>query len=260
MLAATAQFEKNFDRSVARVKKRLDAYLRDPSDEENVHDMRTSLRRFEAAFSLLPKKARKRSRKWAEACKAFFRANSLVRDLDIIRAKIMALGGRQFVEAIEAKRRNALAHALALARTVESMLPAPGAKSIGKEELANRMDKVASRLVRAVKEHLPVVVMDSSKKEELHELRKDMKKLRYVLEILPASYRKRHGTAATQIIGGGNKGALARLKELQAILGSIRDCDITLDYLQEVKGAQIILQKEKVERDLLYKKFTETIS
>lgn len=258
-MPAAAQFEKNFDRSLARVKKRLDAYLRDPSDEKNVHNIRTSLRRFEAAFSLLPKKTRKRNKKWADACKVFFRANSRVRDLDIVRTKVMALGGSQFVEAIEAKRKTALPHALALARSVEGMLPAPGAKSIDEEDLVNRMDKVASRLARAVKEHLPVVLRDSNKKGELHELRKDMKKLRYVLEILPASHRKRHDKAATQIIGRGKKGAMTRLEELQGILGSIRDCDITLDYLQEVKGAEKILQKEKAQRDTLYKKFTESM-
>jgi CHAD domain-containing protein len=258
-MPAAVQFEKNFGTSMARVKKRLDTYLRDPNDEDNVHDMRTSLRRFEAAFSLLPKKARKRNRKWAGACKVFFRANSRVRDLDIVRTKVMTLGGRQFVEAIEAKRKTALAHALTLARSVEKMPPAPGAKNIDDEEFANRMDKVANRLVSTVKDRLPVVLTDSSKKEELHELRKDMKKLRYVLEILPASHRKRHGRAATRIIGGGKKSAMLRLKELQGILGSIRDCDITLDYIQEVEGAEAILQKEKDQRDTLYKKFIETM-
>lgn len=253
-----AQFAKNFDASAARVKKRLDAYLRDPGDEENVHDMRTSLRRLEAAFSLLPKKARKRNKKQADAYKAFFRANSRMRDLDIVRARVTALGDGQFVDAIAAKRKAALGRALALARSVEKA-PAAGTKGIDEGELAARMDKVARRLVRAIEKRLPVVAGDSSKKEELHELRKDMKKLRYVLDILPASRRKKHGKAAAGVIGSG-KDAMSRLKELQGTLGLIRDCDITLEYLQGVKGAEAIFQKEKGERDVLYEKFTKTIS
>jgi CHAD domain-containing protein len=249
-MPAAAQFAKNFDASAARVKKRLDAYLRDPGDEENVHDMRTSLRRLEAAFSLLPKKARRKNRKQADAFKAFFRANSRVRDLDIVMARVTALGGGpQFVDAIAARRKAVLGRALALARSVEKKaLPAAGAMGIIDEgELAERMDKVARRLVRAIEKRLPVVAGDSSEKEKLHELRKDMKKLRYVLEIFPASRRKKHGRAAA----GG---------ELQGTLGLIRDCDITLEYLQGVKGAEAILQKEKGERDALYEKFTKTIS
>ncbi|AIC16340.1 CHAD domain-containing protein [Nitrososphaera viennensis] len=268
-----AQFAKNFETSGVRVKKRLAAYLRDPGDEENVHSMRTSLRRLEAAFSLLPKKERKRNRKQADACKAFFRANSRVRDLDIVRARITALGGGPFVvDAIAGRRKAALGRALALARSVEKkkmmMLPAAAsAKNIDGDKLAGRMDKVAGRLVFAIEARLPVVVGDSSKKEELHELRKDMKKLRYVLEILPAGRRKKYGRAIARVAGGSSgsnsrsrRNAMAMLKELQGTLGLIRDCDITIEYLQNAKGAEAILQKEKDERDALYEKFTRMVS
>nr|WP_294805553.1 CHAD domain-containing protein [uncultured Nitrososphaera sp.] len=254
------QFAKNLKTSAARVKKRLAAYLDDPGDEENVHAMRTSLRRLEAALSLLPKKERKRNRKRADACKAFFRANSRVRDLDIVRARVTALGGeQQFVSAVAGRRKAALGWALALARSVEKNKTV-AAKNIDGDELAARMDKVAGRLTLSIKERLPVVAGDGSKKEELHELRKDMKKLRYVLEILPAGRRKKHGRQVAQAVGGNSKSAVARLKELQAMLGQIHDCDITIEYLQGVKGAEAMLQKEKSERDALYEKFTKTIS
>ncbi|AIF82137.1 hypothetical protein NTE_00053 [Candidatus Nitrososphaera evergladensis SR1] len=267
----TTQFEKNFEASSARVKKRLAAYLRDPEDGKNVHAMRTSLRRLEAAFLLLPKKERKRNKKQADACKAFFRANSRVRDLDIISAKITALGGDPFVDAIAGKRKAALVHALALARSLEKnkMPLAANAikkkKSIDGDKLAARMDKVAGRLVCAIEERLPVVVGDSSKKEELHGLRKDLKKLRYMLEILPAGRRKKYERAVAKVVVGGsnsNSGSnnvMARLKELQGTLGLVRDCDITIEYLQRVKGAGAVLQKGKDERDALYEKFAKNM-
>jgi CHAD domain-containing protein len=255
------QFAKNLETSAARVKKRLAAYLDDPGDEENVHSMRTSLRRLEAALSLLPKKERKRNRKRADACKAFFCANSRVRDLDIVRARVAALGGeqQQFVSEVAGRRKAALGRALALARSVKKNKTV-AAKNIDVDELAARMDKVAGRLTLSIKERLPVVAGDGSKKEELHELRKDMKKLRYVLEILPAGRRKKHGRQVAQAVGGNSKSAVARLKELQAMLGQIHDCDITIEYLQGVKGTEAMLQKEKSERDALYEKFTKTVS
>ncbi|MEO9363786.1 MAG: CHAD domain-containing protein [Nitrososphaera sp.] len=256
-----AQFAKNFKASAARVKKRLAAYLDDPGDEENVHAMRTSLRRLEAALSLLPKKERKKNKEQANAYRAFFRANSRVRDLDIVRARVAALGGERFVSAVAGRRKVALGRALAMARSVEknnNKMQAVSAKNIDGDELAARMDKVAGRLVRAIEERLPVVAGDGSKKEELHELRKDMKKLRYVLEVLPSGRRKKHGKEVARVIGG--RSAIARLKELQAMLGQIRDCDITIEYLQGITGAEAILQKEEDERNALYEKFAKMVA
>ena len=247
-----AQFARNFNANSARVKKRLAAYLKSPEDGESVHDMRTSLRRMEAAFSLMPKKQRKRNRRQIDAHKAFFRANSAVRDLDVIRSRIAFAGNSSLDAAIASKRRVALDRALALARSLEK-LPAADIKGIEGKKLEARMDKVAARLIGSVEERLPEVAGDSRKKKELHELRKDLKKLRYVLEILPQARREMYGKKLTKIVGG--RGAEARLKELQSLLGLIHDCDITIEHLRGKKGAEGILERENAERDALFKKF-----
>jgi CHAD domain-containing protein len=243
------QYAGALERNAGRVGKRLEAYLLDPEDEENVHDVRTSLRRLEAAFSLMPKKTRRKNRAQIRAYKEFFRANSRVRDCDIIRGK---LGGALAARGIERKRKAALKRALELARKVQE-LPALDARVDGKK-LDARADKVAGRLLNSIKGRLPLALADARKKEELHELRKDLKKLRYVLETLPAGIkRSRHEERLAGLIGPGSA---ARLKELQDLTGEIHDCDIAIDYLKSArKGGGEILQKQMAERDALYEKF-----
>jgi hypothetical protein len=60
------------EKSAGKVGGRVSAYLQNPDDGEGVHDVRTSLRRLEAAFSLMPKKARRKNRAQIKAYKAFF--------------------------------------------------------------------------------------------------------------------------------------------------------------------------------------------
>jgi CHAD domain-containing protein len=251
-----AQFARDFDAGAARVKRRLAAYLKDPENGGSVHDTRTSLRRLEAAFSLMPKKQRRKNRRQMDAHKEFFRANSRVRDLDIIRSRIAFAGNESFDPAIAKKRKAALGRALALARLLQK-LPAANAKNIDNKKLAARMDKVAGRLLDSAEQRLPVVAKDSKKKKELHELRKDLKKLRYVLEILPPARREKYGKKLTKIVGGAD--ATSRLKELQGLLGLIHDCDITIEYLRGKREAAEILQRKNAERDVLFKKFAATV-
>ena len=92
--ALSTFFEVKFHQNFQRVVKRLKIYLADPNNEKNVHDVRTSLRRLDTFYSLLPKKLRKRNRKQIEKYKEFFRANSKIRDLDIIRNKGCCVGKR----------------------------------------------------------------------------------------------------------------------------------------------------------------------
>lgn len=259
-----AALEKNLD----RVGRRLAAYLRDPADEENVHDMRTSLRRLEATFALLPKKLRQKNEKQIRAYKEFFRANSEVRDCDIIRTRIEAAFidkgefERLFAPALDRRRKMASAKALKLAQSIENDVQpvdlgvSSRKKSTivdGKKKLDRRAEKVVRRLAKKAAGRLPVVLADSDEKEELHRLRKDLKKLRYVLEMAPASQKK----AADRILGPGIAG---RLKELQDALGAIHDCDITIDYLKKAvrrKAVAELLQQELAKRDQLFEKFAK---
>src|SRR5262249_33796664 len=80
--------QKKLKKRQTRLAARIEQYVQNPEDQDAVHDVRTTLRRLEAAFSLLPKKSRRAIAKYLKNCRKFFRANSKARDYDVIRARI----------------------------------------------------------------------------------------------------------------------------------------------------------------------------
>lgn len=259
-MGSAALFAKQFEKSARRVKKRLAQYMAEPESEEKVHDVRTSLRRLEASFLLMPKRFRKRNRRQMDAHKQFFRANSRVRDYDIIRGRISARAQGELLARLatdlDKKRKAAVSRALGIARLVERM-PAVSLKGLKDDELESRMDEVAGRLARKARDGLPAAVADRNAVEELHQLRKDLKKLRYVLEVMPAGLKKPYEKKMAKMLKV--KGPVTpRLKELQDELGAIHDIDITMQYLaslrQETAG---LIEGEKAKRDRLFAGFAE---
>jgi CHAD domain-containing protein len=244
-------------KNARRVDRRLDEYLKDPESEQSVHDIRTSLRRLQASFSLMPRKARKENARQIKACKDFFSANSKVRDCDIIRGRLAADGNfAALAPSLDRRRKAGLARALRLAKAMEKMPPVT-CNADGKK-LDKRIDRVAGRLVKRIEERVPVAAGDGSKKEELHELRKDLKKLRYVLEIVPAGHKRAHEKRLSSAIGA-KRGVMPRLEELQDVLGAVHDADITIDFLKgsRRKEARALLQKEIAARDAAFQKFAK---
>jgi CHAD domain-containing protein len=247
-----AFYKQRFRQNVRRVGRRLDAYLADHGTENSIHDVRTSIRRLDVSFSLLPKKLRKRKNRQIKKYRKFFKANSNARDLDIIRGKIAALaegapGAEKLLGQLQKKRKAELGRAGKLGRALKKMQPVQlDSSSIPVGKLESRIDRAAGKLGVKINEAFPVVLSDSSKVEELHRLRKDCKKLRYILEMVPPAGRKKYERAVSL--------ALA-LEELQDLLGAIRDSDITIEYLQgsRTKVARELAAREAGNRDRLYR-------
>jgi CHAD domain-containing protein len=248
-----AFYKQRFRQNVRRVGRRLDAYLADHGTENSIHDVRTSIRRLDVSFSLLPKKLRKRKNRQIKKYRKFFKANSNARDLDIIRGKIAALaegapGAEKLLGQLQKKRKAELGRAGKLGRSLKKMQPVQldSSSSIPAGKLESRIDRAAGKLGVKINEAFPVVLSDSSKVEELHRLRKDCKKLRYILEMVPPAGRKKYERAVSL--------ALA-LEELQDLLGAIRDSDITIEYLQgsRTKVARELAAREAGNRDRLYR-------
>lgn len=242
-----AFYKQRFRQNVRRVGRRLDAYLADQGTENSIHDVRTSIRRLDVSFSLLPKKLRKRKNRQIKKYRKFFKANSNVRDLDIIRGKIAALaegapGAEKLLGQLQKKKKAELGRALKKMQPVQL----DSSSSIPAGKLESRIDRAAGKLGVKINEAFPVVLSDSSKVEELHRLRKDCKKLRYILEMVPPAGRKKYERAVSL--------ALA-LEELQDMLGAIRDSDITIEYLQgsRTKIAGELAAREAGNRDRLYR-------
>lgn len=236
--------ERKFRQNLRHMNRRLRAYLADPENEKNIHDIRTSIRRLDAAFSLLPKKIRRRHLGKLEEYRQFLKASGKARDCDIIAGRIAAFADLD-VSDLQKRKRAELARATALARSLKKLRPiTPAAPD------DERIEKVVSRLVERIGETLPEVLSDSSKVEELHEVRKSFRRLRYIFEMAPAGGRKKHLKNAAKVVGRE-----VDLKELQALLGLIHDSDVTIEYLRGRPDATHILNKEIAVRRQLYKKF-----
>ena len=239
--------------SLQRVNNRIKKYLKDPK-AKNIHDLRTSIRRLDAAYSTLPKKYRTGSSMstYILSCKELFKINSEIRDLDIIYEKLQKYppndNRNKIIDSLKETRVTKLEYAkniaLALNNTDASKLL--DEIKVTQKELEKRYNKIVANLISKIETNFPIVITDSTKIEELHDLRKACKKLRYMLELLPIE----------------NKKALEMRKTLQKIqdsLGMIHDYDFTINHLelneQPSNEVREIVNSEMQERKLNYERF-----
>jgi CHAD domain-containing protein len=246
-------FLTKLSENLQRVHNRVNKYLKDPNAKQ-IHDVRTASRRLDATFLILPKKYRNGSplSEYVLKCKEFFKINSDIRDYDIIYAKLQKYPSNaqrdSVIETLRATRDASLERAKSIAGSLESTDTSKIIDRIGvtEKDLQKRFDKILARLISNIESTFPVVLTDSLKIEELHDLRISCKKLRYLLELLPDE----------------NQGALKTrktLQKLQDILGAIHDYDFTTDYLsslgQSSKEIQEIINSENEERRLKFDEF-----
>jgi CHAD domain-containing protein len=239
--------------NIQKVSNRINKYLKDPK-AKNIHDIRTSIRRLNAAYSTLPKKYRTGSSMSAYilSCKELFKINSEIRDLDIIYEKLQKYppndNRNKIIDALKGTRVTKLEYAkntaLVLNNTDVSKLL--DEIMVTQKELEKRYNKIVANLISKIETNFPIVITDSTKIEELHDLRKACKKLRYMLELLPIE----------------NKKALEMRKTLQKIqdsLGMIHDYDFTINHLelneQPSNEVREIVNNERQERKLNYERF-----
>ena len=109
------------------------------------------------------------------------------------------------------------------------------------KKIDSKYDRTVLSLIEDFKNHIPIVVSDESNVNELHAMRKILKKLRYVLELdQENSYHS----------------LVLKIKQLQQILGNIHDCDIFIGYFEdnadEIPGMPGTLQDEKAKRHASY--------
>ena len=246
-------FLTKLSENLRKVHNRINKYLKDPN-EKQIHDVRTAIRRLDATFLILPKKYRNGSplSEYVLKCKEFFKVNSEIRDYDIIYGKLQKYPSNaqrdSVIETLRATRDASLEHAKSIAGSLKSTDTSKIIDKIGvtEKDLQKRFDKILARLISNIESTFPVVLSDSLKIEELHDLRISCKKLRYLLELLPDE----------------NQGALKTsktLQKLQDILGAIHDYDFTTDYLsslgQSSKEIQEIINCENEERRLKFDEF-----
>jgi CHAD domain-containing protein len=226
------EFVNICERNISRVSNKLDDYIT-RQDEKNIHDIRTSVRRLDACYQTLPKKLRKRKqmKKFVKKSKDLFKINSQVRDFDIIteltEKNNTEHGSRnRVVLNFENRRAQKLENAKVIAVGLRKIpLPKIKKESVPKAKLTKRFNKLINKFEGKIQLNLPLVTTDPDKVAELHELRKDCKKLRYLLELVS------HDKSSDNIIPKMEE----ELQNMQDLLGAIHDCDATITYLKRQK-------------------------
>ena len=243
----------NFVHNIHKVDGRLDDYLADPN-ENNIHNIRTSIRRLESAFLACPKQMRKKKMsQFVKESKRLFKANSEIRDFDIILEKVSQEGQmdelqiESFEKGIEKIRGQSLEKAVSIAHNLRKLdVPHINIYNSGYdlELLQNKLmfqyNRVVLEYLLGIEKNIPIVINDSYRVEELHQVRKDSKKLRYLFELLLTERDKDKDNIdksnENKINNYSNNqniwNQIELLKKMQDMLGNIHDYDMTIAYLK----------------------------
>ena len=242
--------------NLRRFDSKTNSYIKN-SNEKNIHDVRTSVRRFNAAFLVLPKRYRKGCllSDYNQLANKFFKVNSELRDMDIIQEKLNAYPQTDqrniVIDLLKKNRQSNLEGAKSIALSLRNMHSNKilDKMDITEKELQKRYNKLLFELISKIETNFLIVITDTLKIKELHELRKDCKKLKYILELLVKDNNNKNNIAT---------GLIKTLQNIQDILGNIRDYDITIDYLKKLepnKEIQEIVNNEIEQRRLKYEEF-----
>lgn len=239
--------------SIERLNSRTKAYIKNPNDK-HIHDVRTSVRRFNATFLSLPKKYRTGPillLEYNQITNKFFKVNSKIRDYDIIVQKLnnytQSSQRDLVIDSIKKDRQLNLEKAKTIAITLKDLgsNKVIDKMNITEKELQKRYNKVISSFISKIELNFPIVITNALKIEELHQLRKDCKKMRYMLELLPEE-----NTDAIEL--------KKIFEKIQDHLGCIHDFDITIYYLRSLepnREIQEIINTETENRRLKYAEF-----
>jgi CHAD domain-containing protein len=253
-LAAVQSFPERHRATIKSLGKRLEAFLDDPN-EENLHDLRISIRRADASVSALRKgfRERRKTKRLLNELESLMRRSAKVRDLDTVRARLLGYPANsvpnRLLRRIEKSRARLLRSTTALAASTHKLSSLrPDAKDVRDEkEVRKRLNNVVKKLRTRVNLMLPLVLTEPEKTKELHSLRKDCKRLRYTLELMPVDQE--------------NSELIKALTSWQDLLGEIRDGDVTISYLEGLErsvAVDEILRSESTRRRHDYQKFAGT--
>ena len=239
-------FRKRFKKYLDNFYKELSEYISDPN-EENIHDIRTSIRRLEAVYRIAPKNIRKikQIKNYVNLAKKLFKFNAKIRDLDITCKKFETRypnNTKSLVLNLKNSRVELIQKANKLALEIyRENIPKIPKLDLKGSKLKKRYDEVLDEVEFQIQKNTIIVLEDEGKLEELHMLRKDFKKLRYSIELISKE-----------------SPGIKKLKNFQDALGEIHDCDIIIDCLKRLgqdPNYNEIIEAENLERGKKYQEF-----
>jgi len=250
-LITPRSYTESLSKSEKIVSDKVRAYLKDPN-EENVHDLRTSIRRLLTTANILPKKIRgqKESKKYLENYERLLKLNAKVRDIDIVLSKLPHHGDdpkyAKLAKQLNAKRESSIDRAKRFASSLKDERALPvHTNDLSGPQIQYRFKKTARTLTKRLKKGLRVVKQEPKNLDELHKLREDSRRLRFTLEM--------DDTPETSKL-------LPVLETWQDVLGKIRDSDIFITQFQGEKDypkIREVLEQEKSGRNENYERFLE---
>jgi CHAD domain-containing protein len=250
-LITPRSYTESLSKTEKIVSDKVKAYLNDPS-EENVHDLRTSIRKVLTIANILPKKIReqKESKKYLESYENLLRLNAKVRDVDIIFSKLPHHGDdpaySKLATQLNKMRESSLKKATRFASSIKGMKSfSIEADKLSSPMIQKRFKKTATALTKRLKMHLRIVTNEPKNVDELHKLREDSRRLRFTLEIDDTPETTRLAPV---------------LERWQDVLDKIRDSDVfILSFKDEQNSSEIkdVLEQEKSGRRENYEMFLE---
>jgi len=213
-------FERQY-RDRAKTLLKLARDLPDRPSPADIHELRVTARRIQVMRRLLPRGVRRsqESGRFGLALKSVLMATSQLRDSDTLLDTLGAHKGSipsEILVKLENQRSDMAARAK-VATNLIAEVPAldPDSLRIRGKKISRRLRKRISQQGRSAAKLLPTVLGDESKVTELHSLRKDVKKLRYLLELADKKPPE-----------------LPIMTRWQESLGSIHDLDVAASYLR----------------------------
>jgi CHAD domain-containing protein len=249
-LITPQSYSQSLSKSEKIVSDKVRAYIREPS-EENVHDLRTSIRRLLTTANVLPKTIRRQRefKRCLEGYSKLLRLNAKVRDVDIILAKLPNHGDDPNLSILSTQlkeiRESSLKRAKRFASSIKGKDFSVQAKELSSPLIQKRFRKTTSSLTKTLKTHLRIVVKEPKNLDELHKLREDSRSLRFTLEMDDSPETSK---------------LLPVLEKWQDVLGEIRDSDIFISRVEEGRFSsklKEVLERERSGRQENYEKFLE---
>ena len=244
-------FQNIFHDKQIQSKNSLDEFLAE-SGEKQTHNLRTSFRRLEAVYSILPNSCKgKKTDNFVSSYKSLFKKNSFIRDSDVILKKLLDNGFNENSEIVKhvIEQKNTKLKKIRKEAKKISRLKIADLKNTKSEKINQKYEKQIFLLITKIQESISIVISDESKIKELHSMRKTAKKLRYIFEVDPTrSYQH----------------VIENMKSFQELLGQIHDFDITVDFLNKHSKKDLelttLINQEKKIRSEIYKKLASSLS
>jgi CHAD domain-containing protein len=193
----------------------------DRPSPDDIHNLRVAARRIQMTRRLVPRINRSSpdSKRFDLALRSVLKATSQLRDMDTLMDTLESHRGvlpPALLVNLENQRSDAAARAKAVIGVLADV-PAPelGASKVRKKGLSKRLRKRVRKHSTAASALMADVLNDESKLEELHSLRKEVKKIRYLVELAKKTPAR-----------------LQALVKWQESLGAIHDLDVAISYLE----------------------------